>query len=161
MYGTVFFPVIFFSLYSGGEGWNHIMELEYKLTNPIFSISADGTSVIGTPAEFALVDADGNTAFLEKALKFIEDYGKCFSLFLLFNTQYCLKFRAVINLRNKYPGKHQITFKYSFIYLPCCSMRVKKYTLFLGVKIEGILRQSADVEEVKRRVRDYEKGDFL
>ncbi|PAN50548.1 hypothetical protein PAHAL_9G526800 [Panicum hallii] len=62
---------------------------------------SDGTSVIGRPAEFALVDADGNTAFLEKALKFIEDY---------------------------------------------------------GVKVEGILRQSADVEEVKRRVRDYEKG---
>jgi hypothetical protein len=40
-------------------------------------------------------------------------------------------------------------------------MEVKKYTLFLGVKVEGILRQSADVEEVKRRVRDYEKGDFL
>jgi hypothetical protein len=33
-------------------------------------------------------------------------------------------------------------------------------TLFLGVKVEGILRQSADVEEVKRRFRDYEKGDF-
>ncbi|RLN39299.1 rho GTPase-activating protein REN1-like [Panicum miliaceum] len=62
---------------------------------------SDGTSVIGRSAEFALVDADGNTAFLEKALKFIEDY---------------------------------------------------------GVKVEGILRQSADVEEVKRRVRDYEKG---
>ncbi|AQL07928.1 hypothetical protein ZEAMMB73_Zm00001d047889 [Zea mays] len=58
-------------------------------------------SVIGRPAEFALVDADGTTAFLEKALKFIEDY---------------------------------------------------------GVKVEGILRQSADVEEVKRRVQDYEKG---
>jgi len=35
-------------------------------------------SVIGRPAEFALVDADGNTSFLEKALKFIEDYGKSF-----------------------------------------------------------------------------------
>jgi hypothetical protein len=36
-----------------------------------------------------------------------------------------------------------------------------KKTLFVGVKVEGILRQSADVEEVKRRVRDYEKGDFF
>ncbi|CAL4913612.1 unnamed protein product [Urochloa decumbens] len=62
---------------------------------------SEDKSVIGRPAEFALVDADGTTAFLEKALKFIEDY---------------------------------------------------------GVKVEGILRQSADVEEVKRRVRDYEKG---
>uniref|UniRef100_A0A0E0CY89 PH domain-containing protein n=1 Tax=Oryza meridionalis TaxID=40149 RepID=A0A0E0CY89_9ORYZ len=80
--------------------------------NPIFSTDiaepaeapaeqSDNKSVIGRPAEFALVDADGSPAFLEKALKFIEDY---------------------------------------------------------GVKVEGILRQSADVEEVKRRVRDYEKG---
>ncbi|OEL36771.1 Rho GTPase-activating protein REN1 [Dichanthelium oligosanthes] len=38
--------------------------------------TADDKSVIGRPAEFALVDADGTTAFLEKALKFIEDYGK-------------------------------------------------------------------------------------
>ncbi|KAG8096727.1 hypothetical protein GUJ93_ZPchr0013g37459, partial [Zizania palustris] len=80
--------------------------------NPIFSTDIaepaeapaeqlDDKSVIGRPAEFALVDADGSPSFLEKALKFIEDY---------------------------------------------------------GVKVEGILRQSADVEEVKRRVRDYEKG---
>ncbi|KAF2937927.1 rho GTPase-activating protein REN1 isoform X6 [Oryza sativa Japonica Group] len=80
--------------------------------NPIFSTDIaepaeapaeqpDDKSVIGRPAEFALVDADGSPSFLEKALKFIEDY---------------------------------------------------------GVKVEGILRQSADVEEVKRRVQDYEKG---
>ncbi|XP_015690860.1 rho GTPase-activating protein REN1-like isoform X1 [Oryza brachyantha] len=80
--------------------------------NPIFSTDIaqpveapaeqlEDKSVIGRPAEFALVDSDGNPSFLEKALKFIEDY---------------------------------------------------------GVKVEGILRQSADVEEVKRRVRDYEKG---
>ncbi|CAN6192183.1 unnamed protein product [Urochloa humidicola] len=81
--------------------------------NPIFSTDVaaepaeapaeqlEDSSVIGRPAEFALVDADGSPSFLEKALKFIEDH---------------------------------------------------------GVKVEGILRQSADVEEVKRRVRDYEKG---
>ncbi|XP_066376011.1 rho GTPase-activating protein REN1-like isoform X4 [Miscanthus floridulus] len=63
--------------------------------------AAEDSSVIGRPAEFALVDADGSPSFLEKALKFIEDH---------------------------------------------------------GVKVEGILRQSADVEEVKRRIRDYEKG---
>ena len=28
-----------------------------------------------------------------------------------------------------------------------------------GVGVEGILRQSADVEDVERRVRDYEQGD--
>ena len=29
---------------------------------------------------------------------------------------------------------------------------------FSGTKIEGILRQSADVEEVDRRVQEYEQG---
>jgi len=28
----------------------------------------------------------------------------------------------------------------------------------IGVKVEGILRQAADVEEVYRRVREYEQG---
>ncbi|VAH88978.1 unnamed protein product [Triticum turgidum subsp. durum] len=63
--------------------------------------SEDESSVIGRPAQFALIEADGSPAFLEKALRFIEDY---------------------------------------------------------GCKGEGILRQSADVEEVKRRFRDYDKG---
>ncbi|KAL6645888.1 hypothetical protein ACP70R_017496 [Stipagrostis hirtigluma subsp. patula] len=62
---------------------------------------SEDKSVVGRPAEFALVEADGSPAFLEKALKFIEDY---------------------------------------------------------GLKVEGILRQSADVEEVKRRLRDFENG---
>nr|BAK07320.1 predicted protein [Hordeum vulgare subsp. vulgare]BAK07724.1 predicted protein [Hordeum vulgare subsp. vulgare] len=70
-------------------------------SEPSTEQSEDKSSVIGRPAQFALVEADGSPAFLEKALKFIEDY---------------------------------------------------------GVKVEGILRQSADVEEVKRRFRDYEKG---
>ncbi|XP_062233847.1 rho GTPase-activating protein REN1-like isoform X2 [Phragmites australis] len=80
--------------------------------NPIFSTDvaepaevpaeqSEDNSVVGRPAEFALVDPDGSPSFLEKALKFIEDY---------------------------------------------------------GIKVEGILRQSADVEEVKRRLQDYEKG---
>jgi hypothetical protein len=30
--------------------------------------------------------------------------------------------------------------------------------VFAGTKIEGILRQSADVEEVDRRVQEYEQG---
>lgn len=29
-----------------------------------------------------------------------------------------------------------------------------------GVGVEGILRQSADVEDVERRVREYEQGNF-
>lgn len=31
----------------------------------------------------------------------------------------------------------------------------------LGVWVEGILRQSADVDEVEQRVRDYERGSLL
>lgn len=31
---------------------------------------------------------------------------------------------------------------------------------FSGTKVEGILRQSADVEEVDRRVQEYEQGIF-
>ena len=46
--------------------------------------------------------------------------------------------------------------------MPCYHTHTHtKKTLSVGVKVEGILRQSADVEEVKRRVRDYEKGDFF
>ncbi|KAM0914902.1 hypothetical protein ACQ4PT_011181 [Festuca glaucescens] len=56
--------------------------------NPIFSTdgtepseapteqSEDKSSVIGRPAQFSLVDPDGSPSFLEKALRFIEDYGK-------------------------------------------------------------------------------------
>jgi phage-related minor tail protein len=32
--------------------------------------------------------------------------------------------------------------------------------LWTGTKIEGILRQSADVEEVERRVQEYEQGTY-
>ncbi|GJN01173.1 hypothetical protein PR202_ga18418 [Eleusine coracana subsp. coracana] len=93
--------------------------------NPIFSTDvaepaeaaveqSEDYSVVGKPAEFALVDPDGSPSFMEKALTFIEDYG------------------------NK--------------------SKKKIKPLFAGIKVEGILRQSADVEEVKRRLRDYEKG---
>lgn len=30
--------------------------------------------------------------------------------------------------------------------------------LILGVKVEGILRQAADVDDVERRIREYEQG---
>ncbi|KAK4489963.1 hypothetical protein RD792_000617 [Penstemon davidsonii] len=62
--------------------------------------------VIGRPILLALEDIDGTPSFLEKALRFLEEY---------------------------------------------------------GVKIEGILRQSADVDDVEHRIREYEKGksEFL
>lgn len=31
---------------------------------------------------------------------------------------------------------------------------------FPGVRVEGILRQAADVENVERRIREYEQGMF-
>ncbi|KAL6527824.1 hypothetical protein OROMI_029635 [Orobanche minor] len=57
--------------------------------------------VVGRPILLALEDIDGGPSFLEKALRFLENY---------------------------------------------------------GIKVEGILRQSADVEEVDRRVQEYEQG---
>uniref|UniRef100_A0A1D1Y130 Rho GTPase-activating protein 15 n=1 Tax=Anthurium amnicola TaxID=1678845 RepID=A0A1D1Y130_9ARAE len=57
--------------------------------------------IVGRPILLALEDIDGSPSFLEKALRFIEEY---------------------------------------------------------GIKVEGILRQSADVEEVERWVQEYEQG---
>ncbi|KAK6938080.1 Pleckstrin homology domain, partial [Dillenia turbinata] len=57
--------------------------------------------VVGRPVLLALEDIDGSPSFLEKALRFIEEY---------------------------------------------------------GVKVEGILRQAADVDDVERRIREYEQG---
>ncbi|KAG8388942.1 hypothetical protein BUALT_Bualt02G0177700 [Buddleja alternifolia] len=57
--------------------------------------------VVGRPILLALEDIDGGPSFLEKALRFLENY---------------------------------------------------------GIKVEGILRQAADVEEVGRRVQEYEQG---
>ncbi|XP_071692681.1 rho GTPase-activating protein REN1-like [Rutidosis leptorrhynchoides] len=59
------------------------------------------STVLGRPVLLALEDIDGTPSFLEKALRYVEDY---------------------------------------------------------GVKVEGILRQAADVELVERRIREYEQG---
>ncbi|VFQ62257.1 unnamed protein product [Cuscuta campestris] len=59
------------------------------------------SSVIGQPILLALEDVDGSASFLEKALKFLEEY---------------------------------------------------------GVRVEGILRQAADVDDVEHRIRQYEHG---
>ncbi|PQM33783.1 rho GTPase-activating protein REN1 isoform X1 [Prunus yedoensis var. nudiflora] len=59
------------------------------------------STVIGVPVLLALEDVDGAPSFLEKALRFVEEY---------------------------------------------------------GVKVEGILRQAADVDDVESRVREYEQG---
>ncbi|XP_076890324.1 uncharacterized protein LOC143541370 [Bidens hawaiensis] len=63
--------------------------------------SPDIPKVLGRPILLALEDEDGTPSFLEKALRYVEDY---------------------------------------------------------GVKVEGILRQAADVEDVERRMREYEQG---
>ncbi|KAM1292778.1 hypothetical protein ACFX13_020084 [Malus domestica] len=59
------------------------------------------STVIGVPVLLALEEVDGAPSFLEKALRFVEEY---------------------------------------------------------GVKVEGILRQAADVEDVESRIREYEQG---
>lgn len=46
----------------------------------------------------------------------------------------------------------------------CVAVMALSYSVLYfvaGTKVEGILRQSADVEEVERRVQDYEQGSFL
>jgi len=88
------------------------------------------------------VDADGSPSFLEKALKFIEDHGNYFCLL-----------NSVHN--------HEKKLNYGEPKHECLVITHTQKKLSVGVKVEGILRQSADVEEVKRRVRDYEKGDFF
>lgn len=35
---------------------------------------------------------------------------------------------------------------------------ISQFLFLIGTKVEGILRQSADVEEVERRVQEYEQG---
>ncbi|KAG0455518.1 hypothetical protein HPP92_024810 [Vanilla planifolia] len=42
-------------------------------------------SIIGRPVLLALEDSDGSPSFLEKALRFIEEHGKLFSNFLIFD----------------------------------------------------------------------------
>ncbi|KAM1777569.1 hypothetical protein ACFX11_044225 [Malus domestica] len=59
------------------------------------------STVVGVPVLLALEDVDGAPSFLEKAFRFVEEY---------------------------------------------------------GVKVEGILRQAADVEDVQSRIREYEQG---
>lgn len=39
----------------------------------------------------------------------------------------------------------------------CVSYESNKYYK-IGANVEGILRQAADVDEVERRVREYEQG---
>ncbi|OEL14119.1 hypothetical protein BAE44_0024862 [Dichanthelium oligosanthes] len=55
---------------------NTLLVQVLKSGHLLLSSKAEDSSVIGRPAEFALVDADGSPSFLEKALKFIEDHGK-------------------------------------------------------------------------------------
>lgn len=40
------------------------------------------------------------------------------------------------------------------------NLKVHRFLILVdvGVGVEGILRQSADVEDVERRVRDFEQG---
>ncbi|XP_062164103.1 rho GTPase-activating protein REN1 isoform X2 [Alnus glutinosa] len=73
----------------------HVMGQNVKDRQPFKS------SVIGRPVLVALEDVDGAPSFLEKALRFIEEY---------------------------------------------------------GIKVEGILRQAAYVDDVEHRVREYEQG---
>jgi hypothetical protein len=89
--------------------------------------------VVGRPILLALEDIDGSPSFLEKALCFLEKHGR---------TNQC-------SLSPKFGT--WCTLLLQIFYL--------KYEYFLaGIKVEGILRQAADVEEVDRRLQEYEQG---
>ncbi|WVY89383.1 hypothetical protein V8G54_034897 [Vigna mungo] len=101
--------------------------------------------VVGRPILLALEDIDGGPSFLEKALRFLEKYGKLWSSttsafhFTSFHVSDCVT-------EKKNVGCIKQVLPYSSVMSPT------------GVKVEGILRQSADVEEVDRRVQEYEQG---
>lgn len=50
-------------------------------------------------------------------------------------------------------GKYDVLFSCFRVFRPYTSD-----TFLTGVKVEGILRQSADVEEVKQRIEEFEQG---
>lgn len=55
-------------------------------------------------------------------------------------------------------------FNYYFLVTPYIfhSMQALQFIKsFAGIKVEGILRQSADVEEVDWRIQEYEKGNYI
>jgi len=89
--------------------------------------------VTGRPILLALEDIDGSP-FLEKALRFLEKHG----------------------------GGQKLSLPEAFT---CCyfSFLDMNFDCFCksslaGIKVEGILRQAADVEEVDRRLLEYEQG---
>ncbi|KAK6936894.1 Rho GTPase-activating protein domain [Dillenia turbinata] len=90
--------------------------------------------VVGRPILLALEDIDGGPSFLEKALQFLEKFVVITSTFVTPVIVYSeLKFNNIDVIgENMNSG--------------------------FGTKVEGILRQSADVEEVACRVQEYEQG---
>ncbi|KAK9221253.1 hypothetical protein WN944_009679 [Citrus x changshan-huyou] len=94
--------------------------------------------VVGRPILLALEDIDGGPSFLEKALRFLEKFGKWGShifIFILYQ----------ITCLDEFIEFHLLYFSHMIFFST-------------GTKVEGILRQAADVEEVDRRVQEYEQG---
>ncbi|KAF5955355.1 hypothetical protein HYC85_008211 [Camellia sinensis] len=87
--------------------------------------------VIGRPILLALEDIDGTPSFLEKALRFVEEHGEI----PLFTVTYVIYLQPFLNSNLLF-------------------LRIDRK----GVKVEGILRQAAYVDDVERRIREYEQG---
>jgi len=92
--------------------------------------------VTGRPILLALEDIDGSPSFLEKALRFLEKHGG-----------------------GKKP-KTILPEAFTCCYFSFLDMNFDCFckSSLAGIKVEGILRQAADVEEVDRRLQEYEQG---
>lgn len=103
--------------------------------------------VVGRPILLALEEIDGTPSFLEKALRFIEEFGKTLTVRITF----MISGIVVLIFLTK-----EITGEFNFD----VALRIQlNWSIFWeGIKVEGILRQSADVEEVEQRVHEYEQG---
>ncbi|KAH9741727.1 Rho GTPase-activating protein 7 [Citrus sinensis] len=93
--------------------------------------------VVGRPILLALEDIDGGPSFLEKALRFLEKF-------------VVLEKKGFVKCKKRRLYPHAVAHSLEGL--------GSGAWLYRGTKVEGILRQAADVEEVDRRVQEYEQG---
>ncbi|KAH9741715.1 Rho GTPase-activating protein 7 [Citrus sinensis] len=93
--------------------------------------------VVGRPILLALEDIDGGPSFLEKALRFLEKF-------------VVLEKKGFVKCKKRRLYPHAVAHSLEGL--------GSGAWLYRGTKVEGILRQAADVEEVDRRVQEYEQA---
>ncbi|PNY11719.1 rho GTPase-activating protein, partial [Trifolium pratense] len=90
-------------------------------------------AVLGRPILVALEEVDGTPSFLEKALRF--------------SSSPVIDYHCDLAMEASYGDS-------TFLYWGGAGKKLVK----TGAKVEGVLRQAADVEDVENRVREYEQG---